>query len=219
MADSYLIRGKVDTAEELKEKMIDNGDGTYSSGVAVTGSLPAGTNNIGDVDVASIAAGANVIGKVGIDQATPGTTNAVGSTGRTTVSTLINAASIASGASQEFDMGITNETEVWILVNTDKFPWKLRGWAVSVASTGSSTGMFFPIRDGVAAAYSSLSAPATSLYMSMIASTGVGLTTPTTMHEARQFMLPPPVGSLGRIYNDHGADTATVTIRIVRVWR
>jgi hypothetical protein len=38
MADSYLIRGKVDTAEELKEKMIDNGDGTYSSGVAVTGS-------------------------------------------------------------------------------------------------------------------------------------------------------------------------------------
>jgi hypothetical protein len=44
MADSYLIRGKVDTAEELKEKMIDNGDGTYSSGVAVTGSsLRSGT--------------------------------------------------------------------------------------------------------------------------------------------------------------------------------
>ncbi len=32
--------------------------------------LPAGTNNIGDVDVASIAAGTNLIGKVSIDQVT-----------------------------------------------------------------------------------------------------------------------------------------------------
>lgn len=34
--------------------------------VDVVGALPAGTNNIGDVDVASIAAGANLIGDVGI---------------------------------------------------------------------------------------------------------------------------------------------------------
>jgi len=43
-------------------------------------SIPAGTNNIGDVDVLTLpalAAGTNVIGKVGIDQTTPGTTNAV----------------------------------------------------------------------------------------------------------------------------------------------
>lgn len=40
--------------------------------------LPAGTNNIGDVDIASaIPAGTNLIGKVGIDQTTPGTTNGV----------------------------------------------------------------------------------------------------------------------------------------------
>lgn len=35
--------------------------------VDIVGSLPAGTNNIGDVDVASIAAGTNAIGRVGHD--------------------------------------------------------------------------------------------------------------------------------------------------------
>ncbi|MES3028478.1 MAG: hypothetical protein V4820_11570 [Pseudomonadota bacterium] len=46
--------------------------------VGTMAALPAGTNNIGDVDIASaIPAGTNLIGKVGIDQATPGTTNGV----------------------------------------------------------------------------------------------------------------------------------------------
>ena len=46
--------------------------------VQLSGSIPAGTNNIGDVDLASaIPAGSAIIGKVGIDQTTPGTTNKV----------------------------------------------------------------------------------------------------------------------------------------------
>lgn len=45
--------------------------------VFLNASIPAGTNNIGDVDILTIAAGSNVIGKVGIDQTTPGTTNKV----------------------------------------------------------------------------------------------------------------------------------------------
>lgn len=42
--------------------------------------LPAGTNNIGDVDVLTLPAlpaGTNLLGKIGIDQTTPGTTNLV----------------------------------------------------------------------------------------------------------------------------------------------
>lgn len=39
--------------------------------------LPAGTQNIGDIDILSIAAGSNIIGNVRIDQTTPGTTNGV----------------------------------------------------------------------------------------------------------------------------------------------
>lgn len=46
--------------------------------VGTMAALPAGTNNIGDVDIASaIPAGTNLIGKVGLDQTTPGTTNGV----------------------------------------------------------------------------------------------------------------------------------------------
>ena len=72
--------------------------GTVSSVTAIANALPAGTNNIGDVDVLSLPAipagtnnigdvdvltlpaiptGTNVIGRVGIDQTTPGTTNLV----------------------------------------------------------------------------------------------------------------------------------------------
>lgn len=68
---------------------------TLDSEAVSLNALPAGSNNIGDVDVASIAAGdnnignvdvvtlpaipagTNIIGKVGIDQTTPGTTNGV----------------------------------------------------------------------------------------------------------------------------------------------
>jgi hypothetical protein len=67
MADSYLIRGKVDTAEELKEKMIDNGDGTHSSGVAVTGSsvrsgtVTVATHNATTASTTASAANANLV--------------------------------------------------------------------------------------------------------------------------------------------------------------
>lgn len=46
--------------------------------VDVVGALPAGTNNIGDVDVATIAAGDNNIGNVDIASALPAGTNAIG---------------------------------------------------------------------------------------------------------------------------------------------
>ena len=44
----------------------------------LTGAIPAGTNNIGDVDVASIAAGDNNIGNVDIASAIPAGTNNIG---------------------------------------------------------------------------------------------------------------------------------------------
>lgn len=53
-------------------------DGTGA--IFLNASVPAGTNNIGDVDVLTLpalVAGAALIGKVGIDQTTVGTTNAV----------------------------------------------------------------------------------------------------------------------------------------------
>ena len=53
---------------------------TVDGSVAVGTALPAGDNNIGNVDVVTLpalVAGSAIIGKVGIDQTTPGTTNKV----------------------------------------------------------------------------------------------------------------------------------------------
>lgn len=51
---------------------IDNAIAGNEMQVDVVGALPAGTNNIGDVDVASIAAGTNNIGNVGLIPRTSG---------------------------------------------------------------------------------------------------------------------------------------------------
>ncbi len=57
--------------------------------IAGMATLPAGVNNIGDVDVASIATGTNIIGRVGIDQATANANEVVVKSGTvTTVTTL-----------------------------------------------------------------------------------------------------------------------------------
>lgn len=51
-----------------------------SISTSLSAAVPAGTNNIGDVDVLTLpalVAGSALVGKVGIDQTTPGTTNGV----------------------------------------------------------------------------------------------------------------------------------------------
>lgn len=65
--------------------------------------LPAGTNNIGDVDVVSLPplpAGGNVIGAVAIDQTTPGTSNGVvNSVDLSTTSFLLTNAAVSVSSS------------------------------------------------------------------------------------------------------------------------
>lgn len=56
----------------------------------IVGALPAGTNNIGDVDVASIAAGDNNIGNVDLASAIPAGTNAIGKLTQPATGTLAN---------------------------------------------------------------------------------------------------------------------------------
>lgn len=104
-----------------------------SGTVAGSSSLPAGTNNIGDVDVASIAAGANVIGKVGIDQTTPGTTNGIQvvaalPTGTNNIGdvdvltlpagTVAGSASLPAGANNIGDVDIASMPAEWTVTGT-----------------------------------------------------------------------------------------------------
>lgn len=61
-------------------QILDNAVSGSEMQVDVVGSLPAGNNNIGDVDIASIAAGDNNIGNVDIASAIPAGTNLIGKT-------------------------------------------------------------------------------------------------------------------------------------------
>lgn len=55
-----------------------NNIATVSAVTAISNALPAGTNNIGDVDILSIAAGDNNIGNVDLASAIPAGTNLIG---------------------------------------------------------------------------------------------------------------------------------------------
>lgn len=83
-ANQTTIIGHVDGLEGLLTT-IDADTGTIAGAVIgsemqvdVVAALPAGTNNIGDVDIASIAAGDNNIGNVDLASAIPAGTNLIG---------------------------------------------------------------------------------------------------------------------------------------------
>ncbi len=65
MADKTITRYGGTPGVGVPIKALDQGDGTYAEAISVVDPIPAGTNNIGDVDVLSIAAGENHIGEVG----------------------------------------------------------------------------------------------------------------------------------------------------------
>ena len=102
---------------DILDKVFDEANSTLSFGLSEA--LPAGTNNIGDVDVLSIAAGSNIIGKVGIDQTTPGTTNLISVTN-------------AGGYSAAVSLTRTNDTNVYAARD------------VIGAATGSTAALTFP---------------------------------------------------------------------------
>ena len=77
--DDVLDTIKVDTeAIETAVELLDNAISGSEMQVDVVASLPAGSNNIGDVDIASIAAGDNNIGNVDIASALPAGDNNIG---------------------------------------------------------------------------------------------------------------------------------------------
>lgn len=75
--DNDYAQLQVNANGALKVEVFDGGDSHTVDGT-VTANLAAGTNNIGDVDIASIAAGDNNIGNVDIASALPAGTNAIG---------------------------------------------------------------------------------------------------------------------------------------------
>lgn len=144
---------------------------------------------------------------------------AVSLLGSTRVDTIIDAESIGAGANTGFiNLGITSESEAWVLVNIDQQPWSMQTQYPWVSSGGTDAS-FFPKRSGVATAYSNIIIPAVSLLLGMPVSTDIGLTAPANMQEALALAWAWSVGGSSVKIINSSALTATITVRIYRVWR
>jgi len=130
--------------------------------------------------------------------------------------TLVNATSVVAGGNTgNILFGVTDEYEVWVLINIDQQPWTLnalRPWGGNVAT------VFYPSRLNVATAYASANTPAVSLFLGIDIGTAVGLGTPTSMAEAKGYHLPPKPDATFQVVNG-SANLATITVRVLRIWR
>jgi len=136
-----------------------------------------------------------------------------------TIETVLNAQSVAAGTSIGATVSGNGASQVWVMVNIDKQPWS--------AATGGGphylSGVFYdglyPKRTDVTKAYTAVSEPAISLVMPFAAGSFMGLTPPANWTEALLFAGTIPDDVRLSVQNKHATDTATVTIKLVRVWR
>jgi hypothetical protein len=139
---------------------------------------------------------------------------------RVEVETLVNAQSVPSSGGQTTPVSIggKGEDETYVLINCDKQPWSFRsGAAWNVAHGYSSLNCVYPKRENVTTAYSNLSNPCISLFLGFSFASNVGLTEPTSLQEAKSVAIPASNEQI-KVVN-YSSETATVTIRVVRVWR
>ncbi|GIP38630.1 hypothetical protein J31TS4_19100 [Paenibacillus sp. J31TS4] len=135
-----------------------------------------------------------------------------------TFETLVNAVSVPAKTSFDFNLNPTNEKELWLAVAIDKFPWSLEGSAhPTYAGTDAGGAMYFPRKNNVAKTFSNAT-PSVSLHLGQRVSASVDLIDPANMQEAKLYKIPYDRALKGRITNYHATDTATVTVKIIRVW-
>lgn len=137
-------------------------------------------------------------------------------TGYVTIDTIISAMSVAAdGNTGNVDMGFSNEQKAWVLVSIDKQPWTVQTGSIDSSTPGFTTTLF-PVRSNQATTHAS-STPATSLYLGIATGATRAIDPPETLDKAYALVVPPKPGTLIRVTN-HSAETATVTVRIIRVW-
>ncbi len=135
-----------------------------------------------------------------------------------TIDTLLNAVSVTAGAFTEFNITPTTEKEIWLAISVDKQPWAVYMSGPFYGGTDGGEEALFPKRMAQTSTPTALS-PALSICLGADINTASGLTYPTTLSEAKQTLMPYVASLKGRILNGHATDTATVTIKAIRVWR
>lgn len=135
---------------------------------------------------------------------------------KTVMRTLINAQTVAPGAHiGPIDMGVTNEHEIWLLVNIDQQPWTLKASTPYLLTAGAPETLY-PVYAAKPTTYPAT--PATALYLGIWASSSTGLAVISTLMDAKRIQVPPQPGAKVWVFNE-SANVATVTVKALSVWR
>ncbi len=111
----------------------------------------------------------------------------------------------------------SNETEIWVYVNTNKQPWQLFGGTVYLPG-GYSLKPFYPDISADQTLEYPFSHPKIALWLGQNHS--IGMPVPVSMADAKAWSIPPGNTNIGfRYMNKHATEEATVMIQILSVWR
>lgn len=141
-------------------------------------------------------------------------------TSKVEIVTLVNAVSVNPGEyTSPASINSAGASEVYILVNIDKQPWSLTGGVIWYPHISyNSPDAFYPKRAGETTTYASSGNPCVSLFLGANVSSRTGLLSPASWADAKAVQLPPAGEEQIRVRNE-SEEVATVTIRIMRVWR
>lgn len=136
--------------------------------------------------------------------------------GKKSITTIINAVSVVAGGDTGYiACGLDGtEDEVWVAVSIDQQPWSL--FTKNIFTVGSAANNY-PSYVGKTTTFAVANAPALSLVMGVNPG-NQGLTVPASMADARSIKFPLDSGTQAYVSNLSAA-TATVTVKVIRIWR
>jgi len=134
---------------------------------------------------------------------------------------------LASSKSSPISIGITNESEIWVIVASDKQPWNFcidvpeYMISASSASINAGTSAMYPKSENITLTKTTALRHTSSrfIYLGTIPRNSLGETIlPTSIADARMYQIPPTQNINCAFYNN-SLENATVSIGIIRVWR
>lgn len=125
---------------------------------------------------------------------------------------------IAASTGEDIYVEFQGESEVWVMVETDQQPWKMRtGSFLNMEGIYDNT--FYPKIGSNQTAVHPSTSPMVALLMPLSVGASGAFPFPATFDEARRFPLSPGKNEFRfRFYND-STTVANVKISILRVWK
>lgn len=123
---------------------------------------------------------------------------------------------IEGNASYSFEVTFDNESEIWFFVEASMFPWNFLAGTI-YAPLSSLSDSLFPLRVDVPKAYWT-GIPAVSLYLPLAPSSAAGLTSITSMNDARNLVLCPGKSTIKYTFQNKNAAQGEFIVSILRVW-